>query len=432
MKALALALLLFAIPAAAEPALTLPLTAPPGAGPMRLELPAEVLAASRSDGLADLRLLDSTGRRLPMARLEQAPVTAATRHALVPVPVLGRAGTLEQARLKLTVDPGTGLRVAEIEGALADGPTVALAHLLDTRALSGAATRLMLEGDIPANQPVRVRVDASEDLATWRQLGERTLFRTGAGAALEPVSLDGTEVKGRYLRLRFETETPPLAPIALRGATLETGTTSAPALRTAAVPAAAVGQGKAFVIALPAALPLQALTLRPAEPGLVVPVRILGRDAPDAPWLLLGEGAALHLDAAGAAPAPIPLAPGPTRQLKVQAVEPGEGFPTPPAVELGFAPVTLLVVASGNPPYRLAVGEAGAETAFLPLPALTPALGGKDIAALPTALLPDRPATVVATRLAGEGPAPRTLWLWAALILGTLSLAAMAWKLLRG
>jgi hypothetical protein len=154
---LALFLIGFTASAAAAPNLTVPLAAPPGTGPLRLTLPAQVLSASRSEDIADLRLLDSTGRQLAMARVAPSRPTSTAEHPLEPMPVLERVGTLDHARLMLRVDRERGLRVAELEGALRTGeaPTV-LALLFDTRTLTGGARRLRLDGDIPANQPVRV------------------------------------------------------------------------------------------------------------------------------------------------------------------------------------------------------------------------------------------------------------------------------------
>lgn len=422
-------------PAGAGPALTVPVTAPAGSGPMRLSLTAEVLAASRSPDLADVRLLDATGRRLPMARLVARGAAGEIRHPLTALPVLGRAGTLDDARLTLRLDPETGLRVAELEGALAtDSRPTTLALLFDTRTIDGPAARLELSGEIPASQPVRMLVEASDDLRTWRKVGDQTLFQPAAGGRLDPVQLDGSGVKGRYLRLRWLSDTPLTARPRIDAATLVTTTGTPPQLVGARVPAAAVGSGRAFALALETATPVAALAIRPVDGGLVVPVTVLGRADAAGTWQRLGAGTAMLIGAEDGTVddgEPIALAGGPTAQLRVEAAEASEGFARPPEVRAMFAPVPLLFVASGKAPYRLTVGEVKASPAWLPYATLAPTLGGRGLDTLPTARLPDRPATVAAAAI-GEGMPRRTVWLWGVLLLATLSLAGMAWKLMRG
>lgn len=422
---------LLAAPAVAQPALTLPVTAPTEAGPVRLDLPAQVLAASRSMDLADLRLLDSTGRTLAMIRLPTPATEVTARHPLVPLPVLGRAGTLDDARLTLRIDAATGLRVAELEGALRpDAAPATLALLFDTRELPGAAVALRLEGDIPVGQPVRMLVEASADLARWTPVGAQTLFRPDRAAALAPVALDGSAVRGRYLRLRWEADTALLSPVGIRSAELETRTGAARLPLMAALPAEAVGRGRSFAMTLPTRAPLVGVRIRPEEPGLVVPVRILGRARADDPWQELGRGTAVRQPGSGESSL-IPLQPGPTGEVQVEAMGPGEGFPTPPSLEVALAPAALLFVGSGQPPYRLTIGALEAEPAWVPDTALADVLAGRRLEDLPTARVADAPAVVAATAVGGKVPS-RTLWLWGALAAGTLALAAMAWRLARG
>jgi hypothetical protein len=274
-------------------------------------------------------------------------------------------------------------------------------------------------------------VEQSADLARWTPVGAQTLFRANSAAPLAPVRLDSTPVRGRYLRLRWETDTPLLAPVSIRAAVLETSDRTAEPRRSAALSPDAVGRGRSFAFAVLTPTPVTAVRIDPAEAGLVVPVRILGRARADDPWRALGAGTAARLPGGLAEDGFIPLAAGPTAQLKVEAVAPSEGFPTPPRVTVALAPQALLFVASGNAPYRLTVGEAKVEPAWLSQAALAPLLGAAALESLPAAVVANGPTVLAATPLEESVPR-RTIWLWAALGAGVLVLAGMAWRLARG
>ena len=425
-------LLVASAPAASAPALSVAVEAPAGAGPLRLQLPAQVLAASRSADYADIRLLDSSGRALSMARIDVEAAEQRQTHALTPMPVLGLPGLVDISRLAIVVDPATGRHIARVDGSVEQAKaSVTLALLFDTRALRQPAAELRLEGETPLNQPIRFIVESSADLKDWTPVAEHIQYRATAGAALDAIDLGGAELRGRYLRLRWLADTALVSPVSISGADITTAATAPAPQETVRLTAGGIGSGRSLSFTLPTAAPVAAILVQPREAGLLVPVVVSGRQNADSPWVRLGAGTALRLG--GAQPAfgsPIPLGSGPTAQIRIEADERTAGFPSEPAIELKLVPVALAFVGSGAQPYRLTVGEADATPAWLPLSALTPAFAGANPADLPAARIQPAAAEISAGPIE-SGPGARVYWLWAILVLGTVLMLLMAWRLMK-
>ena len=136
-----------------------------GATVQRLAIPAEVLAASQSGDLADLRLFDARRRAMPTARVAVA-AAALHRDVLKALPILGAADALNVTGVSLRFDQRGQARVARIDGTVAarSTDTAVLGALLDARAIAGAGSSLALDATVPAAQPVTFTVEASSDL----------------------------------------------------------------------------------------------------------------------------------------------------------------------------------------------------------------------------------------------------------------------------
>lgn len=395
----------------------------------RVILPAEAMVAIRRADLGDVRIFDSRGKPLALAR--GGPDTAGTAQqrtqAVTVYPVLG-GGDAGGGDVSITIGAD---RVAHVvaRGGTANPGTGLVAALLDTRGVSGPVVAITLDAELPRQQPVTVTLETSADLSNWEPLAERVLFRAGDGAAplgSGKFALAGQELKDRYVRASWAG-----APgVAIRAASVTTAR-SAPLPRVAVTGSGIGLEGERAVhFSVPFGTPLAALHLAQTAPDGVVPVRVLGRDSAEQPWTPLAAGTLRP----GEAGTTIDLWGANFRNYRVVADERSAGISAPPRLELLFDPVEVLAAFNGAPPYVLAVGRIDARPAWFAPTELAPQ-ARIDSEALPIARVGGTAATLPAVALAPEAPdgpfSPRKLLLWGALLLGAAVLAFAAYRLLR-
>ena len=402
----------------ADYAVRLPVTPAPGAAVQRVEPPAGALAALRTRGLTDLRLFDADGRAVPIARV--GPVTALRRDRLKALPILGPADGARVTGVAVTLDPDGAARISATNGGAGAGAAV-LGVLFDARAVKGEAAALALDADLPPSQPVTLTVEASRDLKDWRTLAEQVAYRAADGGAAPTLRLNGSAIRGDWLRLTWRGSAWLLAPVTVRGAVLASRAAEAGTRSVRAIPPAPA-DGRAVEFALPFATPLVAVEVVPAD-GAPVPVRVLGRDDAERPWAVMGEGVARRAGAEAVA-----LSGGPFRFMRIEADRRSPGFTAAPALRFRFAAVGGIAFAAADARrLTLAVGREGAADPFLPLASLT----GEPADRLPVATVA---AAEPVVRLAAIDDAPaarRRAILWAVLLGAALLLGGIAWALWR-
>lgn len=454
--ALALALALAATPACRAAAADTPegyaarwpLQLPAAASTVRLPLPAEVLTRLQSADLRDLRVFNGAGQAVPLALDRSSPETRAPAPApiaLAALPILADAPAAAAAGsgLSLRIDEGPHGRVVTLDAAPASTASASAASatlvgaLVDARAQKAPLQAVELDADWPAARPFTFRLYASSDLRGWQPLGEVTAYRGADGTVTAPprIELRGATLHERYLRIGWDA-----APgaVALRGARLLPQPPLAAPARVAvplALPADAARDPRVLSWRLPFATPLAALDIRADGAAALVPVRVLARQQREQPWTPLARHVVFSLAQDGGtqrSPA-IELGQASWREWRVEADAGSPGFGTPPQVTAWLAPVQLVFVASGQPPFTLAAGRADAPAAALPLASLIPGYEPGAQARLPAASLaaPAAAATAIATAGPDEGADTRRWVLWAVLLGGVLALGAMAWRLMK-
>jgi len=413
-------------------AVRLAVTPAAGGGLQRIRLPAEALAALRSPDRVDVRLFDREGSALPIARIAPADARDALRELRFDAyPILGPAGALEAPGTELRIEQRERGRVVTVtQGAARVRRPAVLGVLFDTRAAPGRARSLRLDAVLPPQQPVRFMVEASADLADWTPIGSTTLYRHSAGDAgalgSEAVPLGDADLGSRYLRLSWTSAQPLLAPVEVKGAWLAVARRAErddrPAIATSA-PRLIDAYDLRF--ALPRPLPIAAVAIALAGGEMLVPVRVLGRAAPDQPWTPLGAGSLR----AGTV-RPIELGGAAFSLYRIEADRRTTGFAAPPRLRLLFEPASLAALFNGKPPYTLAAGAAGVENPFLPVAELIPGYRRGAEARLPEATVAAATAPTLALAEA-EGFSWREGLLWGLLLLGVAALGAMVWRLWR-
>lgn len=435
-----LALILMAGPLAAQTrpgdyTVQLPVTPAPGGGVQRLAVPARALAAVRTPDLADLRIFDAAGDAVPIALADLGRRREARTVVLPALPILGRPGALRVTGLSLRIDERGGERIVGIDGAVAPGAdATVLGVLFDTRAITAPATAITLAADLPAQQPITFIVEASTDLKDWQQVGTRVIYRgttASAGASSDAeaaIALADIDLEDRYLRLRWRSDAPLVAPVTVRSAMIATArpADTGPAAQVR-ITGAATDDPRVLAFAVAFKAPLASIAIAVPGDNSVIPVRVLGRDNREQPWTPIGAGTLSTL--AGGTSPPIVLTRG-FAEMRVEADPRTAGFPAATTITLAFAPVEILFVASGRAPFTLAAGRAATLPAYLPAATLVPDGRVASEAALPRATVASGDVTLAATP-PGDGRPRRDWILWGVLVAGTLALLGMVAVLLR-
>lgn len=441
---------------------SLPLSAGGKGGVTALRLPPAVYLHARSADLNDLRLFDRDGNRLAFA-LQAAPVQARTGRQELPVTIFPLPGAASAAAardegggLDIRTGPdGSLLSVTRVGaqrapgGAEAPGRLAGLVLELGPGAQNGArplieALRFSLPTGVGAYQ-ARVRIEASDDLKHWYELGSAELSwlvnRDTHTLANDRIELPASSF--RYARLSWESGAPLL--FSRISAEAVTRTEIAAPTDTLLLQAAPGKAGQDLVYQSAPAIPVEKIGLQLAEPNLVLPVQ-LGRYQ-ELPSRQLGQPSSWHFEPLLRTTFYRITQDGrernsgeltvPPQHVEQWVLRPQAALGAAPQLRLTWSPSTLLFLANGKEPYTLAFGRPGAPRAALDVAQVAPGFSQGELQALDQAragALAQRAGasaerSVVAA--AGQSANLRLATLWGALALGVGVLGFFSWRLLR-
>lgn len=401
----------------------------------RLVLPATALVRMQNADLSDIRAFDAAGKALPIALLRGDLIAQAEqkRAQVKAYPVVGTADALRVRGISLSIDDGKVAHIVGLDGPATAAKAEVVAALLDTRSVTDPAIALVLDADLPIQQPVTLALEGSSDLKNWEPLGEKVMFRAAPGAAVlgsERIELASADLRNRYIRVSWSASAPLIAPVLLRSAAVITskrGPLHRPEAQTIGVEQVSAHDLR---LALPFKAPIAALRVSQTGPDGVVPVRLYGKASAEAPWIPLAAGTVRS----GRAGASILETGGAAMTLfRIEADKRTAGFAQPPQVELLFDPVELLIQFSRNPPYRVGAGLAGAPNAFLTPEEIEPGASQR-LAGIAQAKSGGGPSAAVSVTpaAAARGLADKRLVLWLVLLAGVGVLALALARLLKG
>lgn len=426
----------------------------PQEGLQSLALPWAVLQASRSPGLADVRLFNAQGQVLPMAWARERPASEQERRVSVPRFAWPEpASAAPGAGLQLQLDAqGMVLQLSTADGRKPPVPGEASRWLLDLHALQPAAGaeaetlhRIHLDWrPRPEGLSSAVQIEASADGQAWHAVpgAAQRLLQLPASDPSAPSlkALDwpaGTPLP-RYLRLQFE------QPLALQASDLLLVQRHAPAdlqqdLQFTPEPASPASPPAAWQLDLQARIAPRALSLQLPAGNHLLALRLEQRDAPEQAWRPVSRFVAWRMQRGGvdaSSPAQaLPAAPaarywrlaaeGPAASLQGQALNVQWHWQAPRLVFLAPAQPAAL---------QLAVGRAKAASPALPLASLMPDYRESDEFKLPAAQLGPlslQPAPGWLEQLSTPPDADtRQRWvLWGVLIAAVAGLGWLAWRL---
>ncbi|MBI5718363.1 MAG: DUF3999 family protein [Burkholderiales bacterium] len=462
---------------------------------VRLPLPVSVYAHSRRPGLADLRIVDARGERVPFAllapRANEAQAGEATRAAaLYPLPPR-RPGEAEPAsplevrvvgdritvrRLAPPASPSVspspsprpaGTTRSPMQQAQAGqaGPAPGWLFDLGERTRDEAPpTSLRLAWSGPVVFGAAFDLAVSDDLRQWRGAGGGQLLAldSAAGRLTQPNVMLPTSGVPRFVRLRWldAANAPVLisalqvrslrssvvldAPTALvvqplAGAADAAEKTAKETAKERAKPSSDAPQDApgALRYDLGAVLPVLEIDLELPATHRVAPVRVQGRAREEEPWRDLAQTVFYRIERSGHVDRPPPLVlRASVRHLRlVPDVRSGPLPATPLAVQAQLS--SIVFAAQGQAPYRLLAGSTDAAPGVLP--------GALPISTLVPALDEERPRLGRASLGAwseNEAVARAEAWrqrlvawrpalLWAVLLVGVAALGTMVWRLAR-
>jgi hypothetical protein len=429
-----------------------PLQLPADARLIRLALPAEVLTQAQTADLRDLRIFNAAGQPVPLALDRFSPETRASAPTAAPMvlpalPILGQPQSGNaSAGVGLRIEESTTGRVVRLDlppagAAREDAPVGAL---VDTRAQQAALQGIELDATWPAARPFTFHLHASANLRDWQPLGDVTVYRSGADddTVTTPARVDlaAVSLHTRYLRITWdaaELSQPSPQVVQVRAVRLlPVAAVAAP--ERIAVPLALPDAGRdprVIEWRLPFATPVVALDIRADGPATLVPVRVLVRQQREQPWTPLARHVVFSLTQDGRtqhSPA-LELGQAAWREWRIEADAASPGFAAAPQVTAWLAPAQLVFMASGQPPFTLAVGRADAPAASLPLASVIPGYEPGAQNRLPAAALTAHPdsATAIPTAAPGAQSDRRQWALWTILLASVFLLGGMAWVLLR-
>ncbi|MBW8757770.1 MAG: DUF3999 family protein [Burkholderiales bacterium] len=452
--------------AAADASASLPLTLS-GTGPYYvLDIDAQARKLSAAPGLGDLRVRNGAGETLPFAWVDPPQPAAAPLRA--------------PARLyKVPLPPG------DAASATTAAAPQRQAWIVDTKEAGDDLLRLELGLERDTQGVWTLRVEASDDLQHWRTLQQdaqlvqlQALPQVGAAGTLAPqaererlaaTGIDLDEQPARYLRLTTAPRSA-IPPLVSASVIRSAHRPPPPPLEWSAAIAASSCESNACDYTLPANTPVAALQVMPSDIDTIGNVMVLGQvDAAQPPprrhSLLRGSLHALRLKARRASPPglawdsaaigsvywlsqpagapdlhspPLRLDGANWRALRIETFGPITQLGhAAPAIRIAVHRRQLVFVARGTPPFVLARAGMDVTPAPMTLASLMPGRAADDpLPAASAALAPVAVASAAATpasaaSAARAAPAPRTGWLWAALLGGLAVMGAMAWSLLR-
>lgn len=424
---------------------------------VQLRLPKDVYLHARTADLRDLRLFDAQGNKLPFSLQDPAARAAHSRRDL-PVRLFGvqtarAAGAIAGAGTDIDVQRSGDGAVLSVSvrsrparpGAGEDIDTL----VLDLGAAAMSASVDALRFTLPAGvdrYSARVALEVSDDLKRWETVGETDLSwlvnERGESLASDRMAFEARSF--RYARLSWRQG----KPLRFAGISAESplDTALAAPLERLLIQPRPGRFANDHVYPASVAIPVQRIGVDMGEQNGVLPAQ-LGHyiELPDrqggkaSTWHFetLAAATFYQLQQGGKRRASGDIGITPAHQAEWVLRTEATGMAAP-ALRLAWTPSTLVFLASGKPPYRLAFGRADAMPAASALAHVAPGFSPADIAGLENALagpLQTAKAAVDegpgAAASAARAARTRLFALWGALLAGVGVLAFMAWRLIR-
>ena len=407
-----------------------------GNGPWyRLELPLAVQLSARQADLSDVRVFNAAGEPQAYALSRQSSQRSESRTVTEVKWFPLYAADTQQALPGVVMKSTTEGTLLEIRPSTAKGPQVLRGWVLDASAIKAPLQQLSLDWSREHDGFQRFSIEASDDLQHWTPWGDGQVARLSfADERVEQHDVNLPGQSARYLRLVWQGQAAPL----LTSAKLVSATSSSlplPLVWSQPLAGTRLSAGE-YSWQLPTGLNVERLRIELKQPNTLAPVTLSGRRDSKQAWQPLSNGLLYRLTSNGQEVVQDELQlPGQAvAELKLQVDERGAGLGVEaPALHFAVRSTQLVFLGRGEPPFTLALGNAAAKAANLPLSTLIPDYSAERFKALGQATVAGDAVvnTPVAAAAVESGPDWKKFGLWAVLLLGVAALGAMAYSLLR-
>jgi hypothetical protein len=406
----------------------LPVTSTQVAAAYRFPLPLAVYQSSFREDLGDIRLFNARGAVVPFSLFRPARQEQIHKPAIaLPVFPLREGARVVIDGIRVTIDSSQSAINLQTQ----NGRAVVLSanqYILDARALDAAVSALRLSWpEAAADYSGRVRVEASDDLGSWRTVVAAApianLHANGQTLIENRIELRATT--GKYLRITWLGSAPAFE---LTSVLAEPADSIVEPVRTALEVLGRPDPTNAtdYLFDLGARPPVSRVNVLLPEANTIVDVELSSRRTSKDPWRFVTRAGFYRLKTPDAEQQNAPLEIGVDADRYWRAKIPRSPIPpqAPLRLHVEWIPNELTFLAQGEGPFLLAYGNATAVSAEA------------DFSHIPSTLQ-IAPATVGSPRLLG-GPdrlvakAAAFPWmravLWSVLLLAVILLAWMAYR----
>jgi hypothetical protein len=416
--------------------------------------PAVYRGVVRAD-VSDLRVFNGAGEVVPhalrprrIARVEPGETQTLTLFPLKGPAAAGIDGL--SISVRRGPDGTSSVNVTSTGAAAVPGEAPTLGYLVDLTAFERALRALEFDWSAAPSFTGKLRIEASDDLATWRVLasGAPLINLEVGGQRLQQKRIEFSPRKTNYLRLSWvagPAERAALPALETARGELAEQTTEAPREW------GRMGEGKAgeageYRFDLGGRFPVDRVRFDLPQPNTIAQVELLSRERADQPWRPVARSVVYRLRQGGGevASPEISIGTNADRHWLLKVDQRGGGLGSgAPVMHAGWIPHQVVFAARGEPPFQLAYGNRQAKPAAYGIQTLIPDYRDGAIQKIRPAktgtqqTISVREAQAqVQTELGGEARREDTVdwkrWsLWAALGVGVLLLGAMAWRLTR-
>lgn len=395
----------------------------------RVTLPTDVYEWVTRDDLGDLRVFDAAGEEVPYVVRRPQTQDEYSPWQDVPVFPIPRAEATDPAKARIKVEVDDGGAIVAVNGMTAGAESRA-SYLLDTSALEAAVTQMRLDWDAPTDFVGKVRVEASDDLNTWRpavaSATVASLAEEERGVRVDQLELP--RLSAKYLRL---TQLEGSDRLAVTRVQVRERSRELPEPQWKRLTGTALKEG--YEYASGGRFPIDRLKVEAAGAGnFLLTATLYSRAEPESTWRRRGAYTFYRTSVDGVEAGSDPMVVhGPDQYWRVEV----EDTDVVPELVIGWLPDEVIYLEQGDVPHLLAYGQAGVTARPWPLRQLLEKLNADEaeLAHAPFAQLSEPRLLGGPERLQPEPPPIdwRTIVLWAVLVVGVVVVGTFAYRLLK-
>ena len=445
-----------------------------GEGPYyHLTLPTTIYAGAAHSDLRDVRIHNAEGHWAPYAWIANETTETqlqSRRAAIYPLSRNRPDDANMPADLTLSFRQNTDGSLLSLKTTHHDAKETIAEWIIDASQNQGCLLQARFVLAESAEGLFPLSLDASDDLRHWRTISstEQLAVLKHANQKIERLAIDLGGIRAKYLRLRWRDSNATSEIHSVDIDSVQHQEVMTPMQWSAPIATTSCGEKHCDYL-LPANTPLDSLRIGLSEPNSLASVTTLGQmtlqnsrpshrhrnplyllrhqrpasaeNSASTQWRPLAQTVAyrLKLPNGEIRSENLALDGGLYPRLRLQTNGPitllGQ---TPPTIEIGSIPRSLVFLGRGSPPFTLQWGADSAQGQAIPLTTLIPAYRPDTPITAGNATVSIQPPQAKPAINREENPSAakppesaRKWWLWAALSTGLLLLAGMAWSLFK-